>query len=142
MRSRAKRRMVSWNIRSSSLRTVNGGDGTTEVSATFGIMLPVYPQGARGASVAYPICPTTPVCIGKVYNSRHWRRPMKTWLIALLLTPAAALVAFQGPRCTAVDPDTAKTGDTINASCENVDKSTAANVYLTDGKDDTKVAVT
>ncbi|MGD0136686.1 MAG: hypothetical protein ABSE57_31980 [Bryobacteraceae bacterium] len=67
---------------------------------------------------------------------------MKTWLIALLLTPAAALVAFQGPRCTAVDPDTAKTGDTINASCENVDKSTAANVYLTDGKDDTKVAVT
>jgi hypothetical protein len=72
---------------------------------------------------------------------------MKPWLIALLLIPAVslppgALLAFQGqPRCTAVDPDTAKTGDTVNATCENVDKSIAGNVYLTDGKDDTKVAV-
>lgn len=67
---------------------------------------------------------------------------MKTWLIALLLISCTALLGFQGPRCTAVDPDTAKTGDTINASCENMDKSTVANIYLTDGKDDTKVAVT
>ena len=67
---------------------------------------------------------------------------MKTGLIVMLLISAATLAAFQAlPKCSAVDPDTAKTGDTINASCENVDKSTAANVYLTDGKDDTKVAV-
>src|SRR5271170_3904000 len=66
---------------------------------------------------------------------------MKTWLMALLLISCAALVGFQGPRCTAVDPDTAKSGDTVNASCENVDKTTVADVYLTDGKDDTKVAV-
>ncbi len=70
---------------------------------------------------------------------------MKTWLIALLLIfrrCAWALSAFQGlPRCTAVDPDTAKTGDTVNATCENVNKSTVADLYLTDGKDDTKVAV-
>jgi hypothetical protein len=67
---------------------------------------------------------------------------MKTWLIALLLISCAALVAFQGqPRCTAVDPDTAKTGDTVNATCENVSKSTVADIYLTDGKDDTKIAV-
>jgi hypothetical protein len=66
---------------------------------------------------------------------------MKTWLFALLLIPAAALSAFQGmPKCSAVDPDTAKTGDTVNVTCENVDKSTVADVYLTDGKDDTKVA--
>src|ERR1700733_15453498 len=67
---------------------------------------------------------------------------MKTWLKALLPIAAAALLAFQGlPRCTGLDPDTGKTGDTINATCLNVDKSTVADVYLTDGKDDTKVAV-
>jgi hypothetical protein len=66
---------------------------------------------------------------------------MKTWLFALLPIAAAALFAFQGPRCTALDPDTAKTGDTVTASCENVNKSTVADLYLTDGKDDTKVAV-
>ena len=68
---------------------------------------------------------------------------MKTWLIAVLLISCAALVAFQGqPRCTAVDPDTAKTGDTVNITCSNVDKTTVADLYLTDGKDDTKIAVT
>jgi hypothetical protein len=67
---------------------------------------------------------------------------MKTWLIAVLLISCAALLAFQGqPRCTAVDPDTAKTGDTVNATCENVNKSTVADMYLTDGKDDIKIAV-
>jgi hypothetical protein len=72
---------------------------------------------------------------------------MKTWLLALLpvsllLLLAAALAAFQGmPRCTAVDPDTAKTGDTVNVTCENVDKTTVADLYLTDGKEDTKIAV-
>ena len=67
---------------------------------------------------------------------------MKMWLIALLLMSAAALSAFQAfPKCTAVDPDTAKAGDTVNVTCENVSKSTVADVYLTDGKDDTKVAV-
>ncbi len=72
---------------------------------------------------------------------------MKTWLIALLPIPALLLVygalwAFQSyPRCTAVDPDTAKTGDTVNITCENVNKTTVADLYLTDGKDDTKIAV-
>ena len=37
--------------------------------------------------------------------------------------------------------DTAKTGDTVNATCENVNKSTVADMYLTDGKDDIKIAV-
>ena len=66
---------------------------------------------------------------------------MKTWLFALFCFPAA-LSAFQGfPRCTSVDPDTAKTGDAVNITCENVDKTTVADLYLTDGKDDTKIAV-
>ena len=67
---------------------------------------------------------------------------MKMWLIALFVISAALLSAFQGfPKCTAVDMDTVKTGDTVNVTCENVSKSTVADVYLTDGKDDTKVAV-
>jgi hypothetical protein len=71
---------------------------------------------------------------------------MKKWLIALVAIPAlllpGALSAFDGlPRCTAVDPETAKTGDTVNVTCENVSKSTVADLYLTDGKDDTKIAV-
>jgi hypothetical protein len=67
---------------------------------------------------------------------------MNTRLFALLLISSAALFAFEGlPKCSAVDPDTAKTGDTVNVTCENVDKSTVADIYLTDGKDDTKIAV-
>jgi hypothetical protein len=71
---------------------------------------------------------------------------MKTWLIALLLIAAlfqpGALVAFQSlPKCTAVDPDTAKSGDMVTITCENADKANVAGVYLTDGKDDTKLTV-
>ena len=70
---------------------------------------------------------------------------MKTGLLALLLIPAAFPAAgwgFQGyPRCTALDPETAKTGDTVNITCSNADKSTVADFYLTDGKEDTKIAV-
>jgi hypothetical protein len=73
---------------------------------------------------------------------------MQRWLIGLLLisaallTSAGSLSAFQGlPKCTAVDPDTAKTGDSVTVTCENVDKTTVSDMYLTDGKDDTKVVM-
>ena len=73
---------------------------------------------------------------------------MKMWLnallpiCALLVIVPGALLAFEGlPKCTAVDPDTAKTGDTVNVTCENVDKTTVADLYLTDGKADTKVDI-
>jgi hypothetical protein len=72
---------------------------------------------------------------------------MKNWLLAALLfpalfLPAGTLRAFEGfPRCTVVDPDTAKTGDTVNVTCDNVDQTAVANFYLTDGKNDTKIAV-
>ena len=67
---------------------------------------------------------------------------MKTWFIALSLISASALSAFQGvPRCTAVDPETAKTGDTVNVTCENLGKASFADVFLTDEKDDIKVTV-
>jgi hypothetical protein len=64
------------------------------------------------------------------------------FVIGLLMASAAAMAGFQGtPRCSAVDPDTAKAGDTVNATCENGDKTGGAELYLTDGKVDTKVAV-
>jgi hypothetical protein len=64
------------------------------------------------------------------------------FVVVLLLASGAAMPGFQGmPRCSAIDPDTAKTGDTVNATCENADKTTFAEMYLTDGKADTKVAV-
>jgi hypothetical protein len=67
---------------------------------------------------------------------------MKAWLVVVLLAWAGALSAFQAlPKCTALDPVTAKTGDTVTATCDNVDKIADAEVYLTDGKDDTKVMV-
>jgi hypothetical protein len=66
---------------------------------------------------------------------------MMTRVVCLLIS-AAALQAFQDlPKCTGVDPDTAKTGDTVNVTCENASKKSVAELYLTDGKDDTKVAV-
>lgn len=67
---------------------------------------------------------------------------MKTRFIAGWLGFAMLLLAFQGlPRCTSVEPDTAKAGTTISAKGENLDKNSVAEVYLTDGKDDTKVAL-
>jgi hypothetical protein len=64
------------------------------------------------------------------------------FVVGLLLASAAALAGFQGtPRCSAVDPDTVKSGDTVNATCTGVGEAAGAELYLTDGKDDTKVAV-
>jgi hypothetical protein len=55
---------------------------------------------------------------------------------------ALALWAFQAlPRCTSVEPDTGKKGDTISAKGENLGKSGIAEMYLTDGKNDTKVVI-
>jgi len=64
------------------------------------------------------------------------------FIIGVLLASAAAVPGFQGtPRCSAVDPETAKTGDTVNATCASADKTPGVELYLTDGKADTKVTV-
>jgi hypothetical protein len=55
---------------------------------------------------------------------------------------AVALYAFQAlPRCTSVDPDTAKVGDVVSVKGENLDKKSSADLYLTDGSKDTKAAI-
>jgi len=55
---------------------------------------------------------------------------------------AVALYAFQAlPRCTSLDPDTAKVGDVVSVKGENLDKKSSADLYLTDGSKDTKAAI-
>jgi hypothetical protein len=67
---------------------------------------------------------------------------MRTWLVAGLICIAVGLSAYQAlPRCTSVDPDTSKTGDSITAKGENLGKSNMAELYLTDGQNDTKVTI-
>jgi len=64
------------------------------------------------------------------------------FVVGLLLALAAAMAGFQGmPRCSAVDPDTAKSGDAVSITCENADKVNVADLYLTDGKTDTRAAI-
>jgi len=69
---------------------------------------------------------------------------MKLSLIVVLLTVAsAALYAQQAmPRVTAVEPDNGKTGDVLTISGEHLGKGEVVELYLTDGKKDTKVEVT
>ena len=62
---------------------------------------------------------------------------MKTWLVAGLVATALGLLAFQSmPRCTSLEPDTGKKGDTISAKGENLDKKYLSEMYLTDGSKD------
>ena len=59
--------------------------------------------------------------------------------LAMLLLLAASLASYAQtalPRMTSVDPDTAKIGDAVVVTGENLDKATVAKVYLTDGKND------
>jgi hypothetical protein len=41
-----------------------------------------------------------------------------------------------------VEPDTAKTGDLLTVTGENLDKANVADVFLTDGKNDFKAEIT
>ncbi len=67
---------------------------------------------------------------------------MKTWLVAGLVATALGLLAFQAmPRCTSLEPDTGKKGDTISAKGENLDKKNIAEMYLTDGSKDFPVKI-
>lgn len=63
-------------------------------------------------------------------------------LITLLFMPLLLNAQAAFPRMTSVEPDTGKVGDVLSVLGENLDKETVAQVYLTDGKNDTKVEVT
>ena len=64
---------------------------------------------------------------------------MRTHIVIGLIGMAVALAAFQAlPRCTSVDPDTGKKGETITVKGENLGKTSVGELYLTDGQKDTK----
>jgi hypothetical protein len=68
-------------------------------------------------------------------------RGLALFLIALVLS--STLIGFAGfPRVTIVEPDTGKAGDSVSAKGENLDKSSVAEMYLTDGSHDSKVEIT
>jgi hypothetical protein len=57
---------------------------------------------------------------------------------------AAALLLAQGavPQMKSVEPDTAKLGDLLTVTGENLDKESVESVFLTDGKNDFKAVIT
>jgi len=60
-------------------------------------------------------------------------------VVALSCQP---LLSQAMPRLATVTPDTAKAGDEITAEGEHLEKANVAELYLTDNKDDLKVAMT
>lgn len=61
----------------------------------------------------------------------------------LLMLVVGALYAQQAmPRMTSVEPDTGKAGDVLTVTGEHLGKGEVVELYLTDGKKDTKVQVT
>ena len=69
---------------------------------------------------------------------------MRLSLIVPLLALAAITVYAQQvmPRMTNVEPDNGKAGDILTVSGEHLDKGEVVELYLTDGKKDTKVRMT
>lgn len=63
-------------------------------------------------------------------------RTLKAAIVAALL---AISLSAQSARINTVDPLTAKAGDSITATGENLDKAYVKDLYLTDGKNDIKV---
>jgi hypothetical protein len=62
--------------------------------------------------------------------------------VALLWAATPVLLAQDTvPRFTTVEPMEGKAGDMITANGENVGKTTVAELYLTDGKNDVKVTM-
>lgn len=66
-------------------------------------------------------------------------------LAVLLATLLAALAVFAQapmPRCTGVEPFTAKVGDEVTVTGENLDKANVAELRLNDGEAEVKVTIT
>jgi hypothetical protein len=63
-------------------------------------------------------------------------------LPAALIGAALLLAQAAVPQMKSVEPDTAKTGDLLTVTGENLDKANVADVFLTDGKNDFKAEIT
>ena len=66
-----------------------------------------------------------------------------SFVVPLLIAASFAAYGQQAmPRMTTVEPASAKKGDVVAVTGENLDKDAVAKVFLTDGKNDTPVEVT
>jgi hypothetical protein len=66
-----------------------------------------------------------------------------SFLAPLLLLTALVLCAQEAmPRMSTVDPTSAKVGDVVTITGENLDKANVAKVYLTNQKDDIECNIT
>ena len=63
-------------------------------------------------------------------------------LMAAVAAPATLSAQEAIPRCTTVEPLSGKVGTEIVVTGENLGKATVAELYLTDGKNDIKLAIT
>jgi hypothetical protein len=71
------------------------------------------------------------------------RRSLMARLVVGSLFAAAVLLAQADvPQVRSVEPATAKVGDVLTATGENLDRANVAEAYLTDGTNDFKVAIT
>lgn len=71
------------------------------------------------------------------------KRFLCTLLVGCVLGALATLAAdIKSARVTAVEPDSGKVGEVALAKGENLDKDVVSDLYLTDGKHDTKVVMT
>ena len=67
----------------------------------------------------------------------------QSFVVPLLIALSYAAFGQEAmPRMTSVEPGSAKKGDVVAVTGENLDKNAVAKVYLTDGKNDTPVEVT
>lgn len=62
-------------------------------------------------------------------------------LVLALLVPAALIAQSVTPQMKSCEPLTAKVGDVVTVTGENLDKANVDKVYLTDGKDDFVVEI-
>jgi IPT/TIG domain len=70
------------------------------------------------------------------------RSVIKPLLMTACLMFSAMAIAQQSPRMVSAEPDTGKAGDVIAVTGENLEKSTAVKIYLTDGTHDYECEVT
>jgi hypothetical protein len=64
-------------------------------------------------------------------------------ILPVVLIGAAVLLAQSTvPQMRSVEPDTAKSGDVLTVTGENLDRANVADVFLTDGKNDFKAVIT
>ena len=71
-------------------------------------------------------------------------RKSSTAVAVFIALAAAAVLAAQTtlPQMQSVDPASAKAGDVVTVTGENLDQSIVAALYLTNGKDDFKTEIT